>query len=132
MTRLLRELDEGDTFSLPGSANVWRVATKPTDKLDQRWCAGQVFVEFVSGEWTNQGGWWNGSMLVVEPFGTSARKDAEWLEQTLPPSNEHGELSNALAVLIVTPKIRAFLEANDPKALEQAREALGLPEVVPA
>ena len=34
--------------------------------------------------------------------------------------------SNALAVMVFDPSIRAFLEANDPKALEQAEEALTL------
>jgi ABC-type sugar transport system substrate-binding protein len=33
-------------------------------------------------------------------------------------------VASALAVMTVNPKIRAFLEANDPKALEQAERAL--------
>lgn len=38
---------------------------------------------------------------------------------------EAGRLVNALTVLVETPGIRAHLEATDPKALEQARLALG-------
>lgn len=34
-------------------------------------------------------------------------------------------VANALRVMILDPKIRAFLEVNDPKALEQAVVALG-------
>ena len=34
-------------------------------------------------------------------------------------------ISNALKVMVNDPSIRAFLQANDPKALEQAEEALG-------
>ena len=37
--------------------------------------------------------------------------------------------SNALKVMVFTPSIRAFLEANDPKALEQAEEALAIEAV---
>ena len=35
-------------------------------------------------------------------------------------------IENALKVMVHDPRIRAFLEANDPKALEQAEEALAL------
>ena len=34
------------------------------------------------------------------------------------------KLVAALAVIVLDPKIRAFLEANDPQALAQAEEAL--------
>ena len=34
------------------------------------------------------------------------------------------QLYNALQVLVLTPHIRAYLEENDPKALEQAKEAI--------
>lgn len=34
------------------------------------------------------------------------------------------KLVAALSVIVLDPKIRAFLEANDPKALAQAEEAL--------
>ena len=40
-------------------------------------------------------------------------------------------ISNALKVMVYTPWIRAYLEANDPKALEQAEEALALEEASP-
>lgn len=36
------------------------------------------------------------------------------------------EIAQALAVIVTTPTIRLFLEENDPKALEQARTALGV------
>lgn len=36
----------------------------------------------------------------------------------------NSKLMAALAVITLDPKIRAFLEANDPKALTQAEEAL--------
>jgi hypothetical protein len=39
--------------------------------------------------------------------------------------------ARALAVIVLTPTTRAFLQANDPKALEQAEESLkafGYPE----
>jgi len=34
------------------------------------------------------------------------------------------KLENALLVMLLTPHIRAYLEAYDPKALEQAKDAL--------
>lgn len=37
-------------------------------------------------------------------------------------------LEEALKVLVQTPHIRAYLEANDPKALEQAKKALEFAE----
>tara|TARA_R110000824_G_scaffold67157_2_gene173904 strand:- start:4950 stop:5168 length:219 start_codon:yes stop_codon:yes gene_type:complete len=37
-------------------------------------------------------------------------------------------VANALKVMVYDPSIRAFLEANDPKALEQAEEALAFEE----
>lgn len=37
-------------------------------------------------------------------------------------------LWSALAVMVLDPKIRAFLEINDPKALEQALKALRKPD----
>lgn len=38
------------------------------------------------------------------------------------------DLENALKVLVLTPAIRDWLKANDPKALEQAEKALSLKE----
>lgn len=38
---------------------------------------------------------------------------------------ESAKMWNALAVMVLDPKIRAFLEENDPQALKQARRALG-------
>ena len=35
----------------------------------------------------------------------------------------------ALMVIVLSPNIRAWLAENDPKALQQCREALGLPEL---
>jgi hypothetical protein len=39
-------------------------------------------------------------------------------------ADRNERLSNALRVLVLSPEIRAFLRNNDPKALEQARQAL--------
>lgn len=39
------------------------------------------------------------------------------------PSTER-RVANALAVMVLDPVIRKFLEGHDPKALEQARQAL--------
>ena len=41
-------------------------------------------------------------------------------------TNAAAAVTDALKVMILDPSIRAFLEANDPKALEQAEEALAL------
>lgn len=40
-------------------------------------------------------------------------------------------VASALAVMILDPKIKAFLEANDPKALEQAQRAVKAAEQDP-
>lgn len=37
------------------------------------------------------------------------------------------EMENALKVIVLTPHVRAYLAVMDPKALEQAQQALGLP-----
>jgi hypothetical protein len=55
-----------------------------------------------------------------------ARADASYLEQMLVD-----ETKNALAVLVCHTGVRLTLERNDPDALAQAREALGLPVQVP-
>ena len=39
--------------------------------------------------------------------------------------NENTDLRAALSVMLLTPKIRKFLDKNDPKAVEQAVKALG-------
>lgn len=40
-------------------------------------------------------------------------------------------VASALAVMLLDPKIRAFLEANDPKALEQGQRAIAAAEQDP-
>lgn len=55
------------------------------------------------------------------------RTDAELLERIV-----GDEVSNALALLVLNEDHRAYLEQHDPKALEQARAALGLPVEVTA
>jgi ABC-type amino acid transport substrate-binding protein len=53
-----------------------------------------------------------------------AKADAEWIAyQTEPDGYELGETGKALAVILTDPRLRAAL---DPKALEQARRAIGL------
>lgn len=51
--------------------------------------------------------------------------DAAALETLLDDDRDDVAIAKALAVIVTTPTIRAFLETNDPQALEQARTALG-------
>lgn len=39
-------------------------------------------------------------------------------------------MKRALMVIVLDPRICAWLQENDPKALQQAREALGLDELI--
>jgi hypothetical protein len=47
------------------------------------------------------------------------------IQQANDAAMQTARLRNALKVLVLDAKIRAWLEANDPKALEQAMRALG-------
>ncbi len=65
----------------------------------------------------------NGRSKVVDSRDWSGDIDLECQEEVCPDSIR-GQLIAALAVLVLTPKTRDHLEANDPKGLEQAFEAL--------
>lgn len=65
------------------------------------------------------------AMLAAKQARINIEHDADRLELPDVVKNAHRPMM-ALSVLILDRKIRTFLEANDPKALEQAREALGV------
>jgi phage terminase large subunit GpA-like protein len=67
--------------------------------------------------------------LWFTPRMEAIRADAEALSIPLDPIAGKSKPEHALAVLILTPHIRAYLEKHDPRALEQARTALGLAPV---
>jgi hypothetical protein len=128
--RKLSALGEGEEFSLEGSEIVWHI-----DKIDEAGYHVSPFKTDEEGRLVRVEGMAartfahpNG-IVVYDAFGSSARKDADYLELTLPPDNDEGRVSNALAVLLCTPRIREFIEKTDPQALAQARQALGLPGV---
>jgi hypothetical protein len=56
--------------------------------------------------------------------------EADWLElydgTTFIRSRQPKSMGDALKVIALTPHIRKYLKENDPKALAQVREALGL------
>ena len=53
-----------------------------------------------------------------------AMEETENARSILQACNSHEELLAALQVLVLTPHILYYLEANDPMALEQARAAI--------
>jgi hypothetical protein len=96
-------------------AAVWYHASK-REALEYatRKAAGYVWAVF------------DGRKKVVDSRGWSGDIDFECGEQPpeMCPECARQQLTSALAVVVLDPKIRAFLEANDPKALEQAEAAL--------
>lgn len=102
--------------------------TNPTEEGFRKAVAKEVLVRVVAKQM--QATYEQHAKIVGEGLTAHKFALAGPADQQAADAQQFKAMQDALCVFIYDPRISAFLRANDPKALQQAREAIGLSDTL--